>query len=91
VTRDDIIAVVREELVRLAPDSNPAGLSPTSDLREALDLDSMDFLNLMVALGSRLGVEVPEADYGKVATMAALTDYLLGAGAQPTAAPGQRG
>jgi acyl carrier protein len=46
------------------------------DLRDQLDIDSMDFLNFAVALNEELGVEIPEADYGKVQTVDRLVEYV---------------
>ena len=45
-------------------------------LREELDLDSMDFLNLLVGVHQRTGIEIPEADYPKLATLDRLVAYL---------------
>jgi len=72
----DIKAALLEELGNLAPETDPAGLGLDADLREGLDLDSMDFLNLMIALDGRLGVAIPEADYGKLRTLRGALDYL---------------
>jgi acyl carrier protein len=72
----EIKAVLLEELGNLAPEADPAALAPDADLREGLDLDSMDFLNLMIALDKRLGVAIPEADYGRLRTLQAALDYL---------------
>jgi acyl carrier protein len=72
----DIKAALLEELGNLAPETDPAALGPDADLRDGLDLDSMDFLNLMIALDRRLGVAIPEADYGKLRTLQGALDYL---------------
>ena len=76
MSESDIKAVLLEELGNLAPETDPATLAPDADLRDSLDLDSMDFLNLMIALDRRLGVAIPEADYGKLRTLRAALDYL---------------
>ncbi len=49
---------------------------PAADLREALDIDSMDFLNFMIAVHHRLGVEIPELDYPKLITLDGAVAYL---------------
>ena len=72
----DIKAALLEELGNLAPETDPAALGLDADLRDGLDLDSMDFLNLMIALDGRLGVAIPEADYGKLRTLRGALDYL---------------
>jgi len=78
MTRDDIKAVLIDELGRIAPETDAAGLDPDADLREELDIDSMDFLNLVAALHERLRVDIPEADYAKLATLGGAVAYLAG-------------
>jgi acyl carrier protein len=73
---DDIRRVVLEELSNIAPETDPAGIDPAADLREALDIDSMDFLNFITALHKRLGVPIPEADYPKLFTIDDAAGYL---------------
>ena len=77
MTRDELRSVVLEALGNIAPDADVAHLAPDRDLRETLDIDSMDFLNFMVAIHEATGVEVPERDYGKLSTLDAALDYLL--------------
>ena len=60
----------------IAPEGDFAALSGDEDLREALDLDSMDFLNFIVALHERTGIDVPEADYSKLRTLDGIIAYL---------------
>jgi acyl carrier protein len=76
MTRDDIRAAVLRLLGAIAPEANLTQLDPQANLREELDIDSMDFLNLMVAIHKQLGVEVPEKDYPQVATLAGCVDYV---------------
>jgi acyl carrier protein len=65
-----------EEIGNLAPEADLADLPEDADLRDRLDLDSMDFLNLMIALDKRLGVAIPEADYGRLRTLHDALAYL---------------
>jgi acyl carrier protein len=76
MTPDRIRAVLLEELGNIAPEADLGSLDPGADLREALDLDSMDLLNWIAAIHTRLGVNVPERDYAKLATLADAVDYL---------------
>jgi acyl carrier protein len=76
MTRDDITAVLIDELGRIAPEMDAARLGPDADLREELDIDSMDFLNLVTALTDRLEIDIPEIDYPKLATFGHAVDYL---------------
>ena len=68
--------VFLEELVRVAPDLDAATIGGGDHIQQDLDLDSMDVLNLVAALHARLGVDIPEADYPKIATPDAAAAYL---------------
>ena len=72
----DIRKVVEEELNNIAPEVDLATIDPAGDLREAFDIDSMDFLNLITAIHHRLGVEIPELDYPKLATLDGAVAYI---------------
>ena len=76
MTHPDIRAVVQEELSNIAPEIDLSAIKPTADLREALDIDSMDFLNFVTAVHHRLGVDVPELDYPKLITLDGAVKYL---------------
>ncbi len=76
MTRADIQHVIADSLHRIAPELDAAHVDPTADLRRDLDLDSIDFLELVTALHRELGVDIPERDYGQLATLAAAVDYL---------------
>jgi acyl carrier protein len=76
MTRDQIRTEIANALSTVAPEVDAAGLPPDEPFRQAIDLDSMDFLNFVVALHKALGVDVPETDYGKLATMNQAIDYL---------------
>jgi acyl carrier protein len=75
-TREAIRQAVIECVQAIAPEADFATVRPASSLREQLDLDSFDYLNVLIALHTRLAVDIPEADYGKVETLDALVDYL---------------
>ncbi len=72
----DIRNVVQEELNNIAPEIDLATIDPAADLREALDINSMDFLNFVTAIHHRLGVDIPELDYPKLVTLAGAIGYL---------------
>jgi acyl carrier protein len=71
-TRDQIL----ECLATIVGDAALTGLADDADLRDELDLDSMDFLNLLIAVKQASGVEVPERDYPQVRTLRALIAYV---------------
>lgn len=72
----DIRKVVLEEINNIAPEVDLATVDPATDLREALDIDSIDFLNLVTALHHRTGIEIPEIDNPKLVTMSGMIAYL---------------
>jgi len=72
----DLPAIVKEELSNIAPDADMKALDPRADLREALDIDSMDFLNFIGALHRRLAIEIAEIDYPKLMTLDKAVAYL---------------
>jgi acyl carrier protein len=79
VTRDEIRATVLDTLAGIAPEVDPAAVLPDVDLRDQLDIDSMDFLNFVIALHERLGVDIPERDYPRLGTLDAVVDYVAAA------------
>ena len=75
----DLQATIRAAILEVAADIDPSeldALDDDADFRDELDLDSMDFLNILVALQRETGVTVPEADYPQVQTLASLQAYL---------------
>ena len=72
----DVDAVVRDELGNIAPEVDLKIIDPGADLREALDIDSMDFLNFITAIHHRLGLDIPELDYPKLGTLEGAVGYL---------------
>ena len=69
MTADQIKPLIRDILGGIAPEADLDAVSGDEDLREALDLDSMDFLNFVVALHERTGIDIPEADYPQLRTL----------------------
>jgi len=76
VTPAEMRAIVLEVLGAIAPEADLASLTPDARLRDQLDLDSMDFLNFVIALHERFAVDIPEGDYARLATLAGCVDYL---------------
>ncbi|WP_349369280.1 acyl carrier protein [Salinarimonas sp.] len=76
MTTPDPRAVFEEELMRIAPDADLADVGPNEDLREAVDIDSMDLLNLVAALHERLRIDIPETDTPRLTTLAGAEAYL---------------
>ena len=76
-TRTEIEGAVIAALMSVAPEADPSAIDRTRPLREQLDIDSMDFLNFVVAVHNGLGVDIPERDYPKIATLESTIDYLV--------------
>lgn len=70
--RGEVIAVLKS----IAPELEEGELDPARPLRDQIDLDSMDWLNVIVALHERLEVDIPEADYAKLVTLEDVVAYL---------------
>ena len=76
MTRNDIRAALIDALSAIAPEGDYAALRGDRPLHDQPDIDSFDFLNVVIRLHHKLGVDVPEADYQKLATLGAAIDYL---------------
>lgn len=76
MNRAELRNAVVTALKSIAPESDPASLDDATPFREALDLDSMDFLNVLVALHRTVQIDIPESDYAKVQTLGGMVDYL---------------
>lgn len=73
---EQLKAIVLDTLQEMAPEMDLNAVSPDEDLRRALDIDSFDFLNVIIALHEKLGVDIPEADYGRLTTLSGMLAYL---------------
>jgi len=76
MTAEEITATVLEVLGQIAPEADLTQLRPDVAIRDQLDIDSMDFLNFVIALHERLHIDIPETDYQKVATLSGCVAYL---------------
>ena len=76
MTREDLTRIFAEELTKIAPDTSLDGVGEDDDLRDALDLDSMDISNLIIGLHERLGADIPDKDAAKMVTLKGAIDYL---------------
>jgi acyl carrier protein len=70
--------LIADVLAGIAPEADLASVKDTEDLRDALDLDSMDFLNLVVGLAQKTGRKIPEADTPRLYTLKGMRAYLSG-------------
>ncbi len=76
MTRDEIAATVVRLLGNIAPEADLTALKPDVSIRDQLDIDSMDFLNFVIALHDTLHVDISESDYAKIASLNDCIAYL---------------
>jgi len=76
MTNDQIKQAILQIISVIAPDEDLSHLKSDVALREQLELDSMDFLDIVMELRKRYKVEVPEADYGHLASLDSCVAYL---------------
>ena len=76
MTKDETKQVVLEIIADIAPDEYISNLKSDVRLRDQMQLDSMDFLDIVMELRKRHNIEVPEADYIQLASLDSCADYL---------------
>jgi acyl carrier protein len=72
----DIRQLAADVLAGIAPEADLSVVADHEDLRETLDLDSMDFLNFIIGLSQGSGVPIPGSDYPRLFTLQGLVAYL---------------
>ncbi|MGC6456020.1 MAG: acyl carrier protein [Coraliomargaritaceae bacterium] len=76
MTEDQVKQIVIDIINEIAPDEDTSGLKSEVNLRDQMDLDSMDFLDIVMELRKQHGIEVPEADYPRLASLDSCAEYL---------------
>ena len=76
MTRDEVRQVIISILKDIAPDEDLSSIKDDALLRDQIDLDSMDFLDIVMELRKRFNIEVPESDYQELVSMASCIQYL---------------
>lgn len=76
MTKEECKQVVLDIIAEIAPDEDLSEVNPDVRLRDQLDLDSMDFLDIVMELRKQHGIEVPEEDYQQLASLESCADYL---------------
>lgn len=76
MNEDEIKINIFQLLKKVAPDTEPSTLKPDENIREILGIDSFDALQFIIALNEKLGIEIPEKDYGKTNTLNELVSYI---------------
>ena len=76
MTEEQVKQIVIDIINEIAPDEDTSDLKSEVNLRDQMDLDSMDFLDIVMELRKQHGIEVPEEDYPKLASLDSCADYL---------------
>ena len=76
MSNEDIVLAIKDIIATIAPDEELDGLTLEEPLRDQIELDSMDFLDIVMELRKRYGVQVPEEDYKELATLEGCANYL---------------
>ena len=77
MTKDKIKQIVLDIIAEIAPDEDLTEVKPEVRLRDQLDLDSMDFLDIVMELRKQHGIDVPEAEYQELESLDSCGNYLL--------------
>ena len=76
MTDEEIVLAIKDIITTIAPDEDVSGLEMTPKLRDQIELDSMDFLDIVMELRKLYGVQVPEEDYKELGTLQGCVEYL---------------
>ena len=76
MNEQELQALVLRALRKIAPEADPSRIDPNESLRDQLDIDSMDFLNFLIALHETIGVDIPESDSPRLSTLRSIVEYL---------------
>ena len=76
MTEEQVKQILIDIINEIAPDEDTSNLKTEVNLRDQMDLDSMDFLDIVMELRKQHGIEVPEEDYPKLASLDSCADYL---------------
>ena len=76
MNKEEVRQAVVDILADIAPDENVSSIKDDITLREQMDLDSMDFLDIVMELRKRFNIEVPESDYQELVSMDSCIQYL---------------
>jgi len=77
MTEAQIRQIVQQALSNVAPEVDVNAIDPAKDMRDQIDIDSVDFLNFVIGLHKELGVEIPDSDVSKLVTLNGCVGYLM--------------
>lgn len=84
---EEIRRAVLATIESIAPETDVHGIGPDQPLRQQIELDSMDWLNVITGLHDRLSIEVPESDFGRLTTLDSIVAYVASRQAEHSPAP----
>ena len=76
MTKEEVSQAIIDIINDILPEGDCSGIDPDKRLRDQLDLDSMDFLDIVMELRKQYNIEVPEEDYQELATLNSCVNYL---------------
>ena len=76
MTEEEIVDLVQRSLFAIAPEFEGEQIEPDTPFRDQFEIDSMDFLNFVIALHEATGIDIPEADYPKLETLGGCITYI---------------
>ena len=77
MTESEIRQIVQQALSNVAPEVDVNAIDPAKDIRDQIDIDSVDFLNFVIGLHKQLGIEIPDSDVSKLVTLDGCVGYLM--------------
>ena len=77
MTESEIRQIVQQALSNVAPEVDVNAIDPAKDIRDQIDIDSVDFLNFVIGLHKQLGIEIPDSDVSKLITLDGCVGYLM--------------
>lgn len=83
ITSEQARETILRVLTGIAPEIEPEAIDGALDLRDQCDIDSMDFLNLVIGVHKALGIDIPERDYPKLVTLDGFASYVAARAADP--------
>jgi acyl carrier protein len=78
VSRESLINLIEDALRQVAPEVEPGSLDPNQNLRDQIEIDSIDFVRFVMAVSQRTGVEVSPLDYPRLSSLASCAEYFAG-------------
>ncbi len=77
MTKEEIKSAIIKQILEIAPDIQEDEITSNDNIQRSLEIDSFDFLKILIALNEEIGVEVPESEYAKVDTLEHMVEYFV--------------